>query len=265
MNNNYEERDPVAQLAKVRAYVDMDVYNHLNSYANATIPPFDANGAIQTLREAFKIKYPLFARRMEWARFSAKEGEGLMMWLARIKTTWDYADAGKMTSDQRMVFKAIATCPNSKLQDKLTEKEAQSYTFAQLKAAVLEFEATIAKKESIKGSGGASINKIGGEKKKKQKKNDGGKMITWEEMKDKCLCCGSLKHQKADCPKLKGAVCSKCKGQGHHANACLTAYNAEKNRKSDSRGRSPNRSSGNSASARKISGSRSPGGAKPQD
>ncbi len=258
INNSYENRDPAAQLAKVRAYVDLDVYNHLDSYANNTIPPFDSNGAVDTLREAFKIKYPLFARRMDWARFASKDGEGLMMWLARLKTTWNYADAGKMTSDQRMVFKAIASCPHPKLQDKLTEKEAHNYTFAQLKTAVLEFEATLHKKESIKSGGTAAINKVTGEKSKKKKKSSGaseGKYLTWDDMKDKCLCCGSSKHKKDACPKLKGALCSKCKGQGHHANACLSIYNSKK-KENQQRGRSPTRD-GDTAAARKISGDRS--------
>ncbi|CAB4045963.1 Hypothetical predicted protein, partial [Paramuricea clavata] len=109
--------------------LDTELRRCINSKINAETDIFGTNGCIAMLEQDFKVRYPIFTRRLDYFQCRMKEGEHFTDFWARLKEMGKLADVNKLSAEEINVFRGICGCADKELLDeflKLKEKTEET-------------------------------------------------------------------------------------------------------------------------------------------
>ena len=171
---------------------------------------------LNVLRKEFKLKYPLFSRRMDYFYTKKKPGETPTEWSARLRAMADEADVEHLTVDQIHLFRLVAGVDDARLREKLMD--LADPTEQQVEQLIASFEANQHASNSL--TGGAAAAAASAYKKKSGQQGGEKKRLTREEMKGRCFGCGQPDYKPGhECP-AKELICRNCSKKGHKSWVC---------------------------------------------
>jgi len=198
----------------------------------------ESDGILHLIIEDFKLRYPIFNRRLDFFGTKQSKNESSTTYFAKLEQRASEADLAGITvadlfmhqvlqglSDKELCNRLL----NLKVKTKVTfEEEMRIYDAAQAASRRLERPNAQSYATNSSGGGGGGGNKGGGGK----NKNDGGKnnqkyskpqfkLKFPSHMKGKCLRCGSSDHYKDNCKWTPEVICKLCSRSGHIRPACF--------------------------------------------
>jgi len=227
-SNHLGNADLLEQQAYVKQFLDTDLNVRIGFKLDDMTEVFEADGMISLIQEEFKKRYPLFTCRLDYFRYTRKQGQSASNFIANLVQMGHEADLASLDVDQLQVFRVLTGVKEDALLTKLLE--LQDPTFENVRDRVTRWETNKSSKKSIvedkeKESRTRQTKqgkKPSGKGNGKGKKNERPE-VTLEWMKGRCFVCTSPKHQKNDCP-IKDPKCKKCGKTGHIVHACLSDF-----------------------------------------
>ena len=214
------------QQAHFRKCIKPSLFVKIRSEILADTPIFGNTGSCMFLLEKeFLQNYPIFTRRLRYARSQQAPGQRFTDWTTELDTISLGADLHIMTHDEHKAMKYIAGCTDEKLREKLLA--VTSPTWQQLHRIAVEYEISTASNEVIKEEdSSAKVAKTVSNYKKgwpsrrnnsysKDRHNQGS-----NNYQVRCFHCGSHKHKSEECKIIDTLFCSYCKKQGHALSIC---------------------------------------------
>lgn len=214
------------QQAYLRACLSPDMETKMMSVIHRDTPVISINDAdcLDTLEDEFNELYPLFARRMDFFRASASQGEKFSSFTSRLQQLGDEADLHSMGPDDIYVYRYLTACPDKKLREHLLRVPIP--TKADFNREIKIYEYTLTANTAIHSTPNNSVeivNKVSF----KPHPNPNRQPIP-DSLKGKCLACASKNHNAQDCQRKSGFVCDHCGRPGHTRPACFSRIRGEK-------------------------------------
>ncbi len=217
------------------------------------------DSCIAILERSFMAKHPLFARRLNFFRYTHQSSVSFAEFLLKLRAIADEAELHSLTADNLLVTKAVAACSDAELSSQsLREKHLTLARVEELaEQREVELVSISAKKSAERGMDLAktTANTVCA-KKNKQAQLNVVKMLSFGEWratvtKQKlCIRC-MKKHDHADC-KHKDAVCNFCGRTGHISPAC---YQKQSGKGKTSQTNRNSKQGKNNASANRVEAS----------
>ena len=231
--NKMHKRDHLEQ----RYYLLRCLNDELASYVKGNLPErSDILGSVLPfLRERFRKQYPLAARRNKFFEASCPPGTKPMVYYYQLKGLMNQADLDRLSSEEILTSKFIASVPFPKLKqeliklDKPTEADVcktidnLSLTDNMDKYCSSSNIATTAPEPSISADSAAL---------KFEQRPRSRKPRDQRNPNDPCLSCNEKGHKRKDC-KFLTARCDKCHRRGHIAKACMQGSKPESAREAE--------------------------------
>ena len=224
---NFQNLSIITQHAFVYALLDGYLTQILETKVTARTPVFgDAHSMMSFLREEFDQLFPTFIRRLDFFRYNHAGKQKFSEFLVKLTSLSQMASLQNLDPDQILVFKALSSCNNKDLAEKLLKLEEPN--LLDIHKEVRLYEQVQHGLSSMNGQNKTSHVKSGPNYNKKgvnfstSPKGGGKPQITFDKLKKLCWHCAGdkSKHASKDCPN-RDSICSNCNKKGHTAKACL--------------------------------------------
>ena len=231
-------------------YICLDPYlqTRVQAKAQGATPVMKApgeNSCMDILEEEFMLKYPIFARRLDFFRYNQKPNQAFSEFTQELRKKGDEARLAELNVDEIYVLRYLTGCCDEKLTERLLKEEEK--TRDKLDKITHQYEVS---KSYLKAMNtGAPIvaqvrrndyQKKGGKSgfKKRYPKNSNGnykkgrKFEKRDHKKNICFGCGNKMPKggwkEHKCP-AKNTTCRGCKKKGHWVEMCRQKNRARVN------------------------------------
>jgi hypothetical protein len=231
------------QHAYLRICLDSNLEARIQDKLEDEMPIFGEGGCIDLLEEEFRMTYPLFARRLDFFRFSQTQGQLFTDYCGKLRAKGEEADLHKLTIDELYVFRYICGTDDNKLKERFLKHEDP--TLEVLNRIARAYEVT---KSTLKAmeTPSTSISQVNNKKKWNKQRgkpsataNSNNGYILIEDLYGRCFHCGQ-DHKTNDCTR-QNLICNRCNKKGHIGPVCLgpNQRNSKANGRANSRAPSP--------------------------
>ena len=196
---------------------------------------------LSVIEREFKLRYPLFIRRLKFFLFMQKRGQLFSDFATKLKKIGDEAELGGIGIDELYVFKYIGATIDENLREKFLE--AENPTWEDLKKVYRAYEQAHGAMKQLKQAAGINESKkstnVGSRRARSQSRGRAASRGRDGENHSNCWRCGHAGHHPDRCPR-KGDTCFFCEKKGHLASVCVEK---RKKRKAERHSRAAGRAS----------------------
>jgi hypothetical protein len=205
----------------------------------------DNDSIFALIREEFRLRFPLFNRRLEFFRYNQSSGQKFTDYMMKLRQKGDEADLAALNVEQLYIFRYITGITDAKLRERFLKLE--SPTLEDLKREARAYEVGAQALRAMDGSAAKAAkvdNKKNNGSKNKGNNNKSGASASQKSvsstlpnaLKGICHICGAGKnddHQTASgCKADKSKIyCDFCKKTGHDSRVCYKKHNYKPPRK----------------------------------
>lgn len=230
------------QHAYLRICLDANLEARIQDKLEDEMPIFGDGGCIDLLEEEFRMTYPLFARRLDFFRFTQTQGQLFTDYCGKLRAKGEEADLHKLNVDDLYVFRYICGTNDNILKEKFLKHEDP--TLEDLNRIARAYEVT---RSTLKAMAAPStLLQVKTHNQQKWNNNKGkqnyGSQHKKKSLKDRCSHCGQ-DHKSYECTR-RNLICNRCGKEGHIGPVCLGSQRKAKykaNTPQHSRASSPKR------------------------
>jgi hypothetical protein len=97
--------------------IDIDLEGRIKPRISPTTPIFGEDSCVSLLEEEFNSKYPLFARRLDFFKYTQARGQAFSDYVAKLQAKGNESDLHQLGVEDLYVFKFLNGCSDPKLKE----------------------------------------------------------------------------------------------------------------------------------------------------
>ena len=226
--SNFDKAEKDAQHQYVLSFLDASIRQRIERRILPTTDVLDvSDGVFGLLVGDFKLRYPIFNRRVDFFRTKQDQNESPTTFFARLQKVADEAELAGISPEELMCHQIIQGLQDKTLRDKLLnlsekvlpnfENEMRTYEAAGASAKRLD-------KMLSKNNTSGTRNRHKHQNRKKRSNSNARGISKLQKMKKdgRCTRCGSKSHERDNCKIPPDIVCHGCNRKGHIKPACCS-------------------------------------------